>query len=118
MAFAQRHGRAWRARYKKPNGTWGSRSGFETKAAALAWGNEQGSLIRRHEWIDPQVSQTPFWGLRRGMAGCGACSQHDGGEVPLTSGQPHPPSVGGLAVDRDPPFLEPLYDGLLASGDG
>lgn len=51
MAYAQRHGKGWRARYKKPDGTWGSQSGFETKAAAEGWGEDQESLIRRHLWI-------------------------------------------------------------------
>ena len=41
MAYAQRHGRGWRARYQKPDGTVGSESGFETKSAALDWANEQ-----------------------------------------------------------------------------
>jgi integrase len=60
MAYAQRHGKGWRARYKKPDGSWGSRSGFETKAAAEAWGEDQESLIRRHLWIDPQESEKTF----------------------------------------------------------
>lgn len=60
MAYAQRHGKGWRCRYKKPDGSWGSQSGFETKTAALAWGQEQESLIRRHLWIDPADAETPF----------------------------------------------------------
>jgi integrase len=60
MAYAQRHHGSWRARYKKPDGTWASQSGFETKAAARAWGNEQELLIRRHVWIDPREAETLF----------------------------------------------------------
>jgi integrase len=60
MAYAQRHGKGWRCRYKKPDGTWGSQSGFETKAAAQEWGNEQELLIRRQLWIDPGEAETPF----------------------------------------------------------
>jgi integrase len=60
MAYAQRHGKGWRARYKRPDATWGSESGFETKTAAQEWGYEQEALIRRHLWIDPAQAQTPF----------------------------------------------------------
>jgi integrase len=60
MAYAQRHGRGWRCRYKKPDGSWGSQSGFETKTAARKWGEDQESLIRRHLWIDPQEAETLF----------------------------------------------------------
>lgn len=60
VAYAQRHGKGWRSRYKRPDGSWGSQSGFETKTAALAWGQEQESLIRRHLWIDPADAETPF----------------------------------------------------------
>lgn len=56
MASAEPRGRGkkpWRARYKKPDGTWGSESGFATKAAALAWGRRQEAAIQEGRWIDP-----------------------------------------------------------------
>lgn len=64
MAYGQRLGDAqgdgWRARYKRPDGTWGSKSGFTSEKAAEDWGNEQEALIRRHMWIDPRKGDTPF----------------------------------------------------------
>jgi hypothetical protein len=56
VASAEPRGRGkkpWRARYKKPDGTWGSESGFATKAAALAWGRRQEAAIQEGRWIDP-----------------------------------------------------------------
>ncbi|GAB3979262.1 integrase [Actinoallomurus acanthiterrae] len=60
MAYAERCGKKWRARYKKPDGTWASEPGFETKNAAVEWGREQEGQIKRHTWIDPDDAETPF----------------------------------------------------------
>ena len=50
----------WRARYKRPDGTLGSRSGFSSEKEAEDWGNEQEALIRLNLWIDPRDSKMPF----------------------------------------------------------
>lgn len=50
----------WRSRYKRPDGTLGSKSGFSSETAAEKWGNEQEALIRRNMWIDPRDAETPF----------------------------------------------------------
>lgn len=60
MAYAERRGRTWRVKYKKPNGAWTSESGFATKEAALAWGRDQETDIRRHTWIDPARAEVRF----------------------------------------------------------
>lgn len=63
MAYGQRdaHGQGgWRARFKHPDGTYGSESGFSSKKAAKDWGEEQEALIRRKMWIDPRDGSTPF----------------------------------------------------------
>ncbi len=60
MAYAERRGKTWRAKYKKPDGTWGSGSGFKTKAAALAWARDQETDIRRYTWIDPAHAEQKF----------------------------------------------------------
>jgi integrase len=54
---------AWRARYKRPDGTLGSRAGFSSRKAAEDWGNEQEALIRRHMWVDPRDAETSFGDL-------------------------------------------------------
>ncbi|MEV4648358.1 tyrosine-type recombinase/integrase [Saccharopolyspora sp. NPDC049357] len=61
MAYGQQDDSGgWRARFKRPDGTWGSKSGFPSERAAENWGNEQEALIRRHMWIDPRDGETPF----------------------------------------------------------
>ncbi|MEV5542013.1 integrase [Saccharopolyspora shandongensis] len=63
MAYGEPDGSAkgtWRARYKRPDGNWGSKSGFTSETAAENWGREQEALIRRNMWIDPRDAETPF----------------------------------------------------------
>lgn len=50
----------WRARYKRPDGTWGSEPGFPTKGTALQWGEEQEAAIRAGRWIDPDLQRMHF----------------------------------------------------------
>ncbi|MGW7329678.1 hypothetical protein ACWGIU_14010 [Streptomyces sp. NPDC054840] len=50
----------WRARYKKPDGTWGSEPGFPSKATAEAWGEEQEAAIRAGRWLDPELARKHF----------------------------------------------------------
>lgn len=51
---------SWRARYKKPDGTWGSEPGFPTKKTAENWGDEQEAAIRAGRWIDPDLQRKHF----------------------------------------------------------
>lgn len=51
---------SWRARYKKPDGTWGSEPGFPTKRTAEQWGDEQEAAIRAGRWVDPDLQRKPF----------------------------------------------------------
>ena len=58
MAYAEKRGRgrrSWRVKYKLPSGVETSESGFETKAAALAWGRDQEARIRDGRWSDPDA---------------------------------------------------------------
>ncbi|MDA0565146.1 tyrosine-type recombinase/integrase [Streptomonospora sp. S1-112] len=60
MAYAERLPASWRARFKKPDGTWGSKSGFATKEAALNWGEEQEAEVRARIWIAPEDREIAF----------------------------------------------------------
>lgn len=60
MAYAEKRGKTWRARYKDPAGEWASESGFPTKSAALARGRELESDVARGVYVDPRKGQTPF----------------------------------------------------------
>ena len=51
---------SWRARYKRPDGTFGSEPGFPTKKTAEEWGEEQEAAIRAGRWIDPELSRKHF----------------------------------------------------------
>ena len=55
MAYAERRGNYWRVRYKRPDGTFDSASGFESKTEALDFGEEQEVDIRRNVWQDPHA---------------------------------------------------------------
>lgn len=50
----------WRVRYLKPDGTWGSESGFPTRTLALQWGEQQEAAIRAGTWVDPEKARTKF----------------------------------------------------------
>ncbi|WP_329308416.1 hypothetical protein [Streptomyces microflavus] len=50
----------WRACYTKPDGSKGTRPGFDTRKLAEAWGNEQEAGMRSGTWIDPAKMNTPF----------------------------------------------------------
>ena len=70
MAYAEkvykvRNGRqtkafTWRCKYKLADGSYGSESGFPTKAKAVEWGDEQERQIREGTWIDPARRSTTF----------------------------------------------------------
>jgi integrase len=60
MAYAEKRGKGqqpWRVKYKLPSGIEASESGFETKAAALAWGRDQEARIREGRWTDPNAGK-------------------------------------------------------------
>ncbi len=60
MAYAEKRGkspRPWRVKYTLPNGKEDSQSGFETKAAALAWGRDQEAKIRDGTWTDRKAGE-------------------------------------------------------------
>lgn len=50
----------WKVRYKKPDGTRGTESGFPTKKTAEEWGEEQEAAIRAGRWIDPALQRMTF----------------------------------------------------------
>ncbi len=68
MAWAERHGKGWRARWQGPPGSvpeCPSKSGFPTKTGAKRYGEDQEAAIRAGTYIDPNLSQTPladWWG--------------------------------------------------------
>jgi hypothetical protein len=56
MAHAEKRGKGpapWRVKYKKTDGSEGSEPGFETKKAAIQWGNDREAEYRRILRGDP-----------------------------------------------------------------
>ncbi|MBB4930653.1 hypothetical protein F4561_001473 [Lipingzhangella halophila] len=47
-------------RYQRLDNTWASKGGFETKTAALNWGQEQEAHVRAGTWIDPKEQEITF----------------------------------------------------------
>jgi integrase len=57
VAYAEKHGKGWRARFKKPDGTYGSEPGFPTKNAAKKFGEAQEAAVRERRWFDPAAGE-------------------------------------------------------------
>src|SRR5687768_9628179 len=53
MAYAEKRGTKWRVKYTTPAGER-SRSGFDSKQAALDWGRRQEADIQAKRWNDPR----------------------------------------------------------------
>lgn len=63
MAYAEKRGKSeypWRVKFKLPDGTWDSASGFRTKTAALDHGRAQEADVRRGTYRDPKRGQIPL----------------------------------------------------------
>lgn len=68
MAYAEKRGDGpfpWRVKFKKPDGSETSASGFATEEDALNHGRDQEADIRRGRWHDPKAGEitldTYFW---------------------------------------------------------
>jgi integrase len=54
MAYAEKRGNLWRARWRSPSGALESQPGFTTKKAALKYGQDQEAAIRARRYVDPR----------------------------------------------------------------
>lgn len=57
MAFAEKRGNTWRARWKGPDGKLDSKPGFPTRRAAENYGNDQEAALRAGNYVDPRDGQ-------------------------------------------------------------
>ena len=57
MAYAEKRGNLWRARWRAPDGTLPSKPGFKTRKAAEDYGRDQEAAIRNHTYVDPRASR-------------------------------------------------------------
>jgi hypothetical protein len=52
MAYAQKRGTLWRARWRGPDGHLESKPGFQTRKAAEEYGRDQEAAIRNNTYVD------------------------------------------------------------------
>jgi hypothetical protein len=57
MAYAEKRGNLWRARWRAPDGKLDSKPGFRTRKAAEDYGRDQEAAIRNHTYVDPRAGQ-------------------------------------------------------------
>ncbi|MGK5558661.1 hypothetical protein ACSNOI_44370 [Actinomadura kijaniata] len=57
MAYAEKRGNLWRARWRGPDGTLESKPGFQTKKDAENYGRDQEAAIRNNTYKDPRAGQ-------------------------------------------------------------
>jgi integrase len=57
MAYAEKRGNLWRARWRAPDGTLPSKPGFRTRKAAEDYGRDQEAAIRNNTYVDPRAGQ-------------------------------------------------------------
>ena len=57
MAYAERRGNLWRARWRGPDGTLESKPGFQTRKAAENYAHDQEAAIRTNTYVDPRAGR-------------------------------------------------------------
>lgn len=57
MGWSEKRGSTWRARFKLPDGTYDSASGFRTRDQADAHWQAMETDVRRGDWFDPTAGQ-------------------------------------------------------------
>lgn len=57
MAYAEKRGNLWRARWRGPDGTLESKPGFKARKAAEEYGRDQECSIRNNTYIDQRVGR-------------------------------------------------------------
>lgn len=57
MAYAEKRGKFWRARWRGPDGTLESESGFTSKTAAEKHARKQEAAIENNTYVDPRAGQ-------------------------------------------------------------
>jgi integrase len=57
VAYAEKRGNLWRARWRAPDGSLLSKPGFRTRKDAENYGRDQESAIRGNTYVDPRAGQ-------------------------------------------------------------
>ena len=57
MAYAEKRGNLWRARWRAPDGTLESKPGFRCRKDAENYGRDQEAAIRNNNYLDPRAAR-------------------------------------------------------------
>ncbi len=57
MAYAEKRGNLWRARWRAPDGSMQSKPGFTSRKDAENFGRDQEAAIRANTYVDPRAGQ-------------------------------------------------------------
>jgi integrase len=57
MAYGEKRGNLWRARWRAPDGTLESKTGFTTRRDAENYGRDQEASIRSNSYVDPRAGR-------------------------------------------------------------
>src|SRR5208282_4150390 len=57
MAYAEKRGNLWRARWRSPDGALESRPGFRSRKDAENYGRDQEAAVRNNTYIDPRAGR-------------------------------------------------------------
>src|SRR6266567_8508102 len=57
MAYAEKRGNLWRARWRGPDGTLESKPGFRTRKDAESYGRDREAAIRAGTYADPRAER-------------------------------------------------------------
>jgi integrase len=57
MAYAEKRGNLWRARWRAPDGTQESKPGFRSRKDAENYGRDQEAAIRNNTYVDPRAGR-------------------------------------------------------------
>jgi integrase len=57
MAYAEKRGNLWRARWRAPDGTLESKPGFTSRKDAENYGHDQEAAVRSNTYVDPRAGQ-------------------------------------------------------------
>ncbi len=57
MAYAEKRGNLWRARWRAPDGTVPSKPGFRTRKEAEKYGRDQEAAIRNNTYVSPRAGR-------------------------------------------------------------
>jgi integrase len=58
MAYAEKRGNLWRARWRAPDGTLESKPGFTSRKDAENYGRDQEAAVRNNTYVDPRAGRT------------------------------------------------------------